>query len=178
MMEVGDMVAARPLFERAADAGLCRSAWELARTYDPVELNKLDVRLAPDAETAQKWYQKARDLCATELPLCAAADADLAKFRAAYTSGDGLAYVLLNNKEGERIYRFGDESRLAAEQGMGEYKLFTCNTPRVFTTRNAEDKAALLTATVVKPGDPRFAELDAKYVSGCNDIVPSAIPKN
>src|SRR5262249_61224070 len=41
MMEIGDMVAARPLFERAADAGLCRSAWELARTYDPVELSKL-----------------------------------------------------------------------------------------------------------------------------------------
>jgi DNA invertase Pin-like site-specific DNA recombinase len=32
-------------------------------------------------------------------------------------------------------------------------------------------------ATVVKPGDPRFAELDAKYVSGCNDVVSSAIPK-
>jgi DnaJ domain len=176
MMEIGDMVAARPLFERAADVGLCRSAWELARTYDPVELSKLDVRLVPDAEAAQKWYQKARDLCSTGRPFCAAADADLARFRAAYTSGDGLAYVLLNNKEGERIYRFGDESRLAAEQGMGEYKLFTCNTPRVFTTRNAEDKAALLTATVVKLGDPRFAELDAKYV-GCNDVVSSAIPK-
>jgi hypothetical protein len=60
---------------------------------------------------------------------------------------------------------------------MGEYKLFTCNTPRVFTTGNPVDKAALLTATVVKPGDPRFAELDAKYVSGCNNTVPSAIPK-
>ena len=60
---------------------------------------------------------------------------------------------------------------------MGEYKLFTCNAPRVFTTRNAEDKAALLTATVVKLNDPRFAELDAKYVSGCNNIVPSAISK-
>jgi hypothetical protein len=177
MMEIGDMVAARPLFEMAADAGLCRSAWELARTYDPVEMSKLNVRLAPDAKVAQKWYQKARELCATGQPLCAAADTDLAQFRAAYTSGDGLAYVLFNDKEGEHIYRFGDESRLAAEQSMGEYKLFTCNTPRVFTTGNAEDKAALLTATVVKPGDPRFAELDAKYVSGCNNTVPSAIPK-
>ena len=177
MMEIGDMVAARPLFERAADAGLCRSAWELAHTYDPVELSKRNARLAPDAEAAHKWYQKARSLCATGPPLCAAADADIARFRAAYTSGDGLAYVLLNNKEGEHIYRFGDESRLAAEQGMEEYKLFTCNTPRVFTTRNAEDKAALLTATVVKSGDSRFAELDGKYVSGCNNVVPSAIPK-
>ena len=34
---------------------------------------------------------------------------------------------------------------------MGENKLFSCNTPRVFTTRNAGDKAALLTATMVKP---------------------------
>jgi hypothetical protein len=177
MMVIGDMVAARPLFERAADAGLCRSAWELARTYDPVELSKLDVRLVPDAEAAQKWYQKARDLCAASQPLCAAADVDLAQFRAAYTSGNGLAYVLFNNKEGQYVYRFGDESRFAAEQRLEEYKLFTCNTPRVFTIRNAEDKAALLTATVVKPGDPRFAELDAKYVSGCNNIVPSAISK-
>jgi curved DNA-binding protein CbpA len=177
MMEIGDMGAARPLFELAADAGLCRSAWELARTYDPVELSKLDVRLAPDTEAAQKWYQKARDLCATGRPLCAAADADLARFRAAYITGDGLAYVLFNNKEGEHIYRFGDESRLAAEQDIGEYKLFRCNTLRVFTIQNAEDKAALLTATVVKPSDPRFAELDAKYVSGCNNNVPSAIPK-
>jgi hypothetical protein len=176
MMVIGDMVAARPLFERAADAGLCRSAWELARTYDPVELSKLDVRLAPDAEAAQKWYQKAH-LCAADQPLCAAADADLAQFRAAYTSGNGLAYVLFNNKEGQHVHRFGDESRLAAEQRLGEYKLFTCNTPRVFTTRNAEDKDALLTAIVVKSGDPRFAELDAKYVSGCNNTVPSAISK-
>src|SRR5262249_43905591 len=75
MVEIGDMVAARPLFERAADAGLCRSAWELARTYDPVELSKRDARLVPDAESAHKWYQKARSLCATGPPLCAAADA-------------------------------------------------------------------------------------------------------
>jgi hypothetical protein len=177
MMVIGDMVAARPLFERAADAGLCRSAWELARTYDPVELSKLDVRLAPDAEAAQKWYQKARDICAASQPLCAAADVDLAQFRAVYTSGNGFAYVLFNNSEGQYVYRFGDESRLAAEQRLGEYKLFTCNTPRVFTTRNTEDKAALLTATVVNPSDPRFAELDAKYVSGCNNTVPSAISK-
>ena len=134
MMEIGDMVAARPLFEMAADAGLCKSAWELARTYDPVEMSKRNVRLEPDAEAARKWYQKAREFCATDRPLCAAADADLAQFRAAYTSGDGLAYVLFNSKEGDRIYRFGDEPRLAAEQGMGEYKLFACNTPRVFTT--------------------------------------------
>ena len=42
------------------------------------------------------------------------------------------------------IYRFGDESRLATQQSLAGYKLFTCNTPRVFTTRNEEDKAALL----------------------------------
>jgi hypothetical protein len=60
---------------------------------------------------------------------------------------------------------------------MDEYTLFKCNAARQFTTRNAEDKAALLTATVVNPSDPRFAELDAKYVSGCNNTVPSAISK-
>jgi len=30
----------------------------------------------------------------------------------------------------------------------------------------------------VKPGDPRFAELDGKYLAGCkNPFVKSAIPK-
>ena len=83
MIEVGDIVAARHLFAWAADAGLCRSAWELARTYDPHAFSNLDVRLAPDGEVAQKWYQKARDLCATRRPLCTAADGDLARLRAA-----------------------------------------------------------------------------------------------
>jgi hypothetical protein len=39
---------------------------------------------------------------------------------------------------------------------MQVYKLFTCNAPHLFTPQKAEDNAALLRATVVKFGDPRF----------------------
>jgi hypothetical protein len=49
--------------------------------------------------------------------------------------------------------------------------------PRI--AEKAEDKAALSKATVVNAGDPRFVELDAKYLSGChNPLVKSAIPAN
>jgi hypothetical protein len=105
-------------------------------------------------------------------------DADLAQFRAAYTSGDGLAYVVINDDKGEHIYRYGDVSRLTAKKEARGYMLFTCNAPHVFIPQKAEDKAALSKASVVKLGDPRFSELDAKYLSGChNPLVKSAIPK-
>jgi hypothetical protein len=55
--------------------------------------------------------------------------------------------------------------------------LFTCNAPHVFIPQKPEDKSALSKASVVKPGDARFAELDAKYLSDChNPFVKSAIP--
>jgi hypothetical protein len=106
-----------------------------------------------------------------------AVDSDLAQFRAAYTSGDGLAYVVINDDKGEHIYRYGDASRTTARKDARRYMLFTCNAPHVFISQKAEDKAALTKATVVKPGEPRFAELDAKYLEGChNPLVKSAIP--
>jgi hypothetical protein len=105
-------------------------------------------------------------------------DPDLAKFRDAYTSGDGLAYVVIQDDKGERIYRFGDASRLTAKKDQRGFMLFTCAAPHVFLAQKAEDKAALQKAEVVKSGDPRFAELDSKYLSGCrNPLVKSAIPK-
>jgi hypothetical protein len=108
----------------------------------------------------------------------AAPDPDLAKFRAEYTSGDGLAYVVIRDDKGERIYRYGDASRLTAKRDTRGYMLFTCASPHVFVPQKPEDKAALLKAEVVKVGEPRFAELDAKYLSGCrNPLVKSAIPK-
>ena len=104
-------------------------------------------------------------------------DPDLAQFSAAYTSGDGLAYVVINDDKGEHIYRYGDASRLTAKKDTRGYVLFTCSAPHVFIAQKAEDKAALSKATVVKSGDPRFAELDAKYLHGChNPLVKSAIP--
>jgi hypothetical protein len=108
----------------------------------------------------------------------AAVDPDLAQFRAAYTSGDGLAYVVINDDKGDHIYRYGDASRLAAKKSPRGYMVFTCNAPRVLIPQRPEDKAALSKATVVKPGDPRFAELDGKYLAGCrNPLVKSAIPR-
>jgi hypothetical protein len=106
------------------------------------------------------------------------ADPDLAQFRSAYTSGDGLAYVVIKDDKGEHIYRYGDASRLTAKKDTRGYMLFTCAAPHVFLPQRAEDKSALLKAEVVKSGDPRFAELDSKYLSGCkNPLVKSAIPK-
>ena len=108
----------------------------------------------------------------------AAVDPDLAQFRAAYTSGDGLAYVVINDQKGDHIYRYGDASRLAAKKSPRGYMVFTCNAPRVLIPQRPEDKATLSKATVVKPGDPRFAELDGKYLAGCrNPLVKSAIPR-
>lgn len=108
-----------------------------------------------------------------------AADPDLAQFRSAYTSGDGLAYVVIKKDSGEEVYRYGDASRLTAKKDTRGYMLFTCAAPHVFLSQKPEDKDALRKAEVVKAGDPRFAELDAKYVSNCrNPFVKSAIPKS
>ena len=41
---------------------------------------------------------------------------ELTSFRAAYTSGTGLAYVVVKNDQGETVYRYGDASREAARR--------------------------------------------------------------
>jgi hypothetical protein len=134
------------------------------------------------SEVTMKRFAYASALAGTLMvaPALAAdqvADPDLAQFRAAYTSGDGLAYVVINDANGEHVYRYGDASRSTAKKDTRGYMLFTCNAPHVFIPQKAEDKVALTKATVVKPSDPRFAELDAKYLSGChNPMVKSAIP--
>jgi hypothetical protein len=107
-----------------------------------------------------------------------AADPDLAQFRQAYTTGSGLSYVVVKDDTGEKVYRYGDASRQAAQKDMRGYMLFTCNSPHVFVVQNPPDKAALLKARVVKVGEPEFANLDAKYLAGCkNPLVKSALPK-
>ena len=68
-VSVGDVAAARVLFERAAEAGDSNAALALGATYDPVVLAKLGVRgIAPDAEKAHHWYQKAREFGSPEAP--------------------------------------------------------------------------------------------------------------
>jgi hypothetical protein len=128
--------------------------------------------------------KKSAILAAVAMPLLAtpvlAADPDpaLAQFRAAYTSGDGISYVVIPDEKGERVYRYGDASRLTAKKDPRGYMLFTCAAPHVFVQEKAEDKAALLKAKVVKADDPGFADLDAKYIANCkNPLVKSAIPK-
>jgi hypothetical protein len=68
-VSVGDLAAARVLFERAAEAGDSNAALALGATYDPGVLAKLGVRgIAPDAEKAHHWYQKAREFGSPEAP--------------------------------------------------------------------------------------------------------------
>jgi hypothetical protein len=191
-LETANVIGAREFFRLGADEGLWQSAEALAGTYDPEQLSKFNVLgLQSDIFAAKEWYEKARVL--GERPLCEVdelkrmlslaaekpeADADLALFRGAYTSGDGLAYVVIKGAKDERIYRYGDESRSAAKKDAGAYTLYTCNERHLFVLQNQEDRAALLKATVVKLGAPAFLELDAKYVSGCdNPDIRSAVPR-
>ena len=188
----GNVSAARMFFVLAAKAGSTRSMRALAGTYDPVQLDKFKVLgMQPDVDEARKWYEKADDLDApatTERGVREQAETsatatdkpatDLTQFRSAYTSGDGLAYVVIKDEKGEHLYRYGDISRSNAKDDMHAYTLYACNTPRVLTPQRAEDNASLLRATVVNAADPRFLELDAKYLSGCNNPrIKSAIPK-
>jgi len=63
----GGIAQARLLYERAAEAGLALGAMALAATYDPAELDRLGVQgLQPDRAEAAKWYERARQLGATE----------------------------------------------------------------------------------------------------------------
>ena len=105
-------------------------------------------------------------------------DAALEKFRAAYTAGKGLTYVVIPGDKGERVYRYGDASREAAKKDNRGFMLFTCNAPRVFVSDSVKDRASLAKAKVVQAGEAGFEDLDAKYISGCkNPFVKSAIPK-
>jgi hypothetical protein len=188
----GDVVAARSLFLLAARKGSVRSMRALAGTYDPVQLAELKVLgMSSNFDAAREWYEKVGDRdaitaaeqvareeeAAEELRKMAKPAAGLAHFRAAYLSGDGLAYVAVNDETGEQIYRYGDPSRSKAKKRAQTYTLFLCDTSYVFTSRKPEDLAALLRATVVSLGDPEFADLDAKYVSACPGA-KSAIPRD
>jgi hypothetical protein len=59
----GDLVSARLLFRRAAEAGSADAAQALGETFDPVVFQRLHViGIEPDAARAQKWYQRAAEL--------------------------------------------------------------------------------------------------------------------
>jgi hypothetical protein len=63
----GDLVTARGIFRRAAEAGSANAAISLGATYDPTVLAKLGVvGLDADIETARSWYQKAESFGSPE----------------------------------------------------------------------------------------------------------------
>ena len=68
-LEQGNVGAARMFYQRAAEAGLAAGALKMAATYDPAELERLQVKVQgaiPDRSEARKWYERARTLGAPE----------------------------------------------------------------------------------------------------------------
>src|SRR5207302_4641634 len=60
LLSIGDMVAARLTYERAAAGGSGAAATGVAKTYDPLFLAQSGVRgLRGDPERAALWYGKA-----------------------------------------------------------------------------------------------------------------------
>jgi TPR repeat protein len=67
--DVGDLIAARILFLRAANAGDAAAAVAMGATYDPVVLADRGVRgVAADLDKARKWYERAREMGSPEGP--------------------------------------------------------------------------------------------------------------
>ncbi|OAF16856.1 hypothetical protein [Bradyrhizobium neotropicale] len=67
LLTVGDIVSARLLLERAANAQDATAAFLLAQTYDAAVLGTNDTRsITADATVARDWYQKAAGLGSAE----------------------------------------------------------------------------------------------------------------
>ncbi len=67
LLAVGDIVAARLLLERAANAQDATAAFLLAQSYDPTVLGTSDSRrISADAAMARDWYGKAATLGSAE----------------------------------------------------------------------------------------------------------------
>jgi hypothetical protein len=67
--EVGDLIAARILFMRAANAGDAAAAVAMGATYDPVVLAGHGVRgVAADLDKARSWYERAKEMGSPEGP--------------------------------------------------------------------------------------------------------------
>jgi hypothetical protein len=62
-MQLGQVAAARMIYENLAGRGSARGAYALAQTYDPVVLVPSKILgLSPDVELARQWYRKAAEL--------------------------------------------------------------------------------------------------------------------
>jgi hypothetical protein len=65
--ETGDLISARILFTRAANAGDAAAAVAIGATYDPVVLANRGVRgVAADLEKARSWYERAKEMGSPE----------------------------------------------------------------------------------------------------------------
>jgi hypothetical protein len=63
LLAAGDILPARLLLERAAEAQEAGAALMLAQTYDPTVLGTQDIRnITPDPALARNWYQRAAQL--------------------------------------------------------------------------------------------------------------------
>ncbi len=63
----GNIAVARQFFRRAAEVGFAPGAIRLAATFDPAELSRLQAQgVVADRAEARKWYERARELGATE----------------------------------------------------------------------------------------------------------------
>jgi hypothetical protein len=65
----GDLVAARLVYQRAAEAGNAAAALALGATFDPAVLAKIGVSgMGADVEKARNWYEKAKEFGSPEAP--------------------------------------------------------------------------------------------------------------
>ena len=63
MLALGDISAARLLYERAASIGSARAATALGKTYDPAFLTSIQVSgPVPSRATAALWYRKGAEM--------------------------------------------------------------------------------------------------------------------
>ena len=65
----GDLVSARQVYQRAAEAGNAAAALALGATFDPVVLAKIGMPgLGADVDKARSWYEKAREFGSADAP--------------------------------------------------------------------------------------------------------------
>jgi TPR repeat protein len=62
-LKSGDLISARLLLRRAAEAGSASAALMLGTTFDPLVIQQLGaIGVVPDVAQARQWYEKAAEL--------------------------------------------------------------------------------------------------------------------
>jgi hypothetical protein len=70
LFKSGDLIIARQFYARAFEMGAADGAMGVARTYDPAIYKQMNVQgIAPDADLAAQWYEKAKAAGATSPPV-------------------------------------------------------------------------------------------------------------